>query len=161
LATHYFLNGEPEKEISVTPGNWYVFNKQQRGYYRVNYDESNWNALSQALISNDYAKIHVMNRAQLIDDSFALVIAGYLHDYQTAYDILKYLVNEDDYFPWYVANRYLSPLYTTFGGKNENLNVSDFINATSSIFTQINFNFLSVLCQKTFRKVLCQIQATR
>ena len=124
LATDYFLNGEVEKSINAVPGNWYVFNKQQRGYYRVNYDESNWVALSNVLSSSDYSKIHVMNRAQLIDDSFALVNAGYLNNYQTAYDIMKYLVNEDDYFPWYPANRYISPLYSVFGTKNEALNVS-------------------------------------
>lgn len=123
-ASDYFLNGEDEKVITATPGNWYVFNVQQRGYYRVNYEESNWLALSEALLSNDFVKIHVMNRAQLIDDSFTLVNAGYLNDYKTAYDILKYLVNEDDYFPWYAANRYISPLYTVFGSKNKILNVS-------------------------------------
>ncbi|KAL7036535.1 hypothetical protein ACKWTF_008841 [Chironomus riparius] len=122
LATDYFLNGEAEKSIDAVPGEWYVFNNQQRGYYRVNYDESNWVALSNVLSSDDYDRIHVMNRAQLIEDSFILVQAGYLNDYQTAYDILKYLVNEDDFFPWYPANRFISPLYAIYGSKNEALN---------------------------------------
>lgn len=125
--TDYFVNGEAFKHITLPRSlndGWFVFNKQQLSYYRVNYDKSNWDALSDVLSSENYDQIHVMNRAQLIDDSFALVNAGYLEDYQTAYDILKYLVNENDYFPWYVANRYLSPLYTVFGAKNEILNVS-------------------------------------
>jgi aminopeptidase N len=127
--TDYFLNGENFKHIeTISPladeSFWFVFNKQQRGYYRVNYDASNWAALSEVLSSDDYNKIHVMNRAQLIDDSYALVNAGYLNDYQTALDILKYLHNEEDFFPWYAANRYLTPLYTAFGSKNEILNVS-------------------------------------
>ncbi|KAG5680753.1 hypothetical protein PVAND_010240 [Polypedilum vanderplanki] len=134
--TDYFLNGEPSKHIEIaTPladGFWFVFNKQQRGYYRVNYDESNWDALSEVLNSDDYSKIHVMNRAQLIDDSYALVNAGYLNDYQTALNILKYLYNENDFFPWYTANRYISPLYTTFGNKNEILNA--FIKKLSAKF---------------------------
>ena len=124
--TDYFVDGEAMWNILATQHDsqsWYVFNKQQRGYYRVNYDASNWKLLSNALSSVDYNKIHVMNRAQLIDDSFALVSAGYLEDYETAYDILKYLVNEDDFFPWYTANRNINPLYSIFGNKNAVLNV--------------------------------------
>lgn len=127
--SHYVLNGQdqmviPTVEPQADSAFWYVFNKQQRGYYRVNYDESNWNALAEVLSSSDYDQIHVMNRAQLIDDSFALVNAGYLNDFHIPLNILKHLINEDDFFPWYTANRYLTPLYTAFGPKNEILNVS-------------------------------------
>ena len=125
--TDYFVDREEMWNILVPQHDaesWYVFNKQQRGYYRVNYDANNWKLLSNVLSSSDYNKIHVMNRAQLIDDSFNLVSAGYLNDYETAYDILKYLVNEDDFFPWYSANRFISPLYNVFGSKNAILNVS-------------------------------------
>jgi aminopeptidase N len=127
--TDYFLDGTPFKHIETIepPADstfWFVFNKQQRLYYRVNYDESNWNALAEVLSSDDYDKIHVMNRAQLVDDSYALVNAGYLNDYQIALNILKYLHNENDYFPWYSASRYIAPLYTAFGMKNDILNVS-------------------------------------
>lgn len=132
--TDYFHNGEAFKHIETAEpladeSFWFVFNKQQRGYYRVNYDDSNWAALSEVLNGDNYEKVHVMNRAQLIDDSYALVNAGYLNDYQTALDILKYLHNENDYFPWYAANRYISPLYTAFGIKNDILNVSQMTNS--------------------------------
>lgn len=125
--THYFQNGVATMNIPISGfslDQWVVFNKQQRGYFRVNYDENIWRALSSALSSENYNKIHVMNRAQLIDDSFALVRAGYIEDYQTPYDIVKYLVNEDDFFPWYSANRYLSPLINVFGFKDPTLIVS-------------------------------------
>lgn len=125
--TDFFIDGENSLQISApqhNATNWFVFNKKQLSYYRVNYDMSNWRALSYALSSQSYIQIDVMNRAQLIDDSFALTSAGYLEDYETAYDILKYLVNEDDYFPFYSANRYLSTLYSVFGNKNHDLNVS-------------------------------------
>jgi aminopeptidase N len=100
-----------------------VFNKQAIGYYRVNYDDTNWNALINALSSPQYKNIHVMNRAQLIDDAFALADAKYF-DYERAFNVLKYLVYEDDYFPWYTANRMLTVLYEAFGEKNNDLNVS-------------------------------------
>jgi aminopeptidase N len=127
--TNYFLNNEAELKIASSASQWYVFNKQQLGYYRVNYDAANWLALSDALNGKEMTKIHVMNRAQLIDDAFQLTHAGYLDDYQTAFDIVKYLINEDDYFPFYSANRHLDMLYTVFGKKNEILNVSlNFLN---------------------------------
>jgi aminopeptidase N len=122
--SHYFQNGVQSFSIPATgfsTEQWVVFNKQQRGYFRVNYDDNIWRALSLTLSGENYQKIHVMNRAQLIDDSFALVRAGYLEDYQTPYDILKYLVNENDYFPWYSANRYLAPLINVFGFKDPTL----------------------------------------
>jgi aminopeptidase N len=126
--TDFFVDGAPSLSIPVSGLNnnqWFIFNKKQRGYYRVNYEESNWRLISEALsTATELPKIHVMNRAQLIDDSFALVQAKYLDDYQTAYDVLKYLIHEDDYFPWYVANRYLAPLRNVYGLKNEILNVS-------------------------------------
>lgn len=113
---------------TFTTSQWYVFNKQQRGYYRVHYSDNNWRALSFALNSDDYTRIHVMNRAQLIDDAFALAIGGYV-DYNLAFDIVKYLNREDDFFPWYTAYRYLNSMYTIFGIKNQR--VREFFNKLS------------------------------
>lgn len=118
--TDWFTNGNAVKSIyapTFTTSQWYVFNKQQTGYYRVHYDDNNWRALAYALNSPNYATIHVMNRAQLIDDSFALAIGGYVN-YDVAFDIVKYLNREDDFFPWYTCYRYLNSLYTIFGNKN-------------------------------------------
>ena len=125
---NYFFD-EQSQEYTIPINNfdlsyWYVFNKQQFGYYRVNYDAANWRSLSFALNSNEYSKIHVMNRVQLIDDSFALAQGGYI-DLTTAYDILKYLDHEDDFFPWYTCYRYLNSLFTVYGNKNQKLIVSN------------------------------------
>lgn len=46
--------------------------------------------------------IHVLNRAQLLDDSFNLARAGLL-EYTTALDLSRYLEYEDDQIPWYTA----------------------------------------------------------
>lgn len=81
---------------------WFVFNKQQIGYYRVNYDTSNWNKLISVLNSDDFELIHVANRAQLIDDSLNMAADGYL-DYYVAMGVLKYLSRETDYIPWRAA----------------------------------------------------------
>jgi aminopeptidase N len=123
--THFFVDGESSLHIpveNVESSQWFVFNKQGIGYYRVNYDEANWRTLEYLLSNGDYQQIHVMNRAQLIEDSFALAKGNYI-DYEIAYNILKYLVREDDFFPWYTAYRYINPLRTAFGTKHPVMNV--------------------------------------
>ena len=54
---------------------WYIFNIREVGYYRVNYDEQNWNLITNQLIS-DHTGIGTMNRAQIMDDSLNLARAG-------------------------------------------------------------------------------------
>jgi aminopeptidase N len=126
LPTDFFVDGEEEliiPSVTYSTGQWVVFNKQQYGYYRVNYEEDIWIAIINVLNSDNYRNIHVMNRAQLIDDAFSLAKGGYI-DYSIAFDILKYLVREDDFFPWYTGYRHLNALITDFGNRNEMLNVS-------------------------------------
>ncbi|KAE9537952.1 hypothetical protein AGLY_005924 [Aphis glycines] len=71
------------------------------GFYRVNYEVDNWMALIRQL-NDTPTDIHVLNRAQLIDDSFNLARSGQL-DYSVPLHLSKYLKNEDDITPWYSA----------------------------------------------------------
>lgn len=64
----------------------------------------NWELLSKYLDSPDLEKIHLLNRAQLIDDSFNLARAGIV-DYFIPLDLSRYLAREVDYVPWYSAFR--------------------------------------------------------
>jgi aminopeptidase N len=67
----------------------------------VNYTEDNWLSLIKQL--NDSPKdVHVLNRAQLIDDSFSLAKVGLL-DYRIPMSIAEYLNKEDDIIPWFSA----------------------------------------------------------
>lgn len=77
---------------------WVIFNKQEKGFYRVNYDTENWNLLINALKSENYQIISNMNRAQLIDDALSLARAGNL-SYSIVFSLLDYLTNETDYIP--------------------------------------------------------------
>ncbi|XP_037803557.1 LOW QUALITY PROTEIN: aminopeptidase N-like [Penaeus monodon] len=77
---------------------WVIFNLQQTGYYRVNYDDHNWNLLVQQL-KDDHEVIHVVNRAQIIDDAMNLARAGQL-SYTTALDVFTYLGKEREHLPW-------------------------------------------------------------
>ena len=57
------------------------FNVGQYGYYRVNYPESEWNVLSQLLVS-DIEALSIPDRTSLINDAFSLAAASRL-----SYDI--------------------------------------------------------------------------
>lgn len=78
------------------------------GFYRVNYDEDNWNAIINQLYK-DNKVIHVYNRAQLIDDVFNLALANKV-DYLLVLKLTKYLQNEEDLVPWYSAKNGFSYL---------------------------------------------------
>ncbi|KAJ8889458.1 hypothetical protein PR048_008957 [Dryococelus australis] len=86
----------------ASSNDWLILNIQQTGYYRVNYDATNWRLLVAQLQSDKYSVVHAVNRAQLLDDSLNLARAGLL-DYSTALDITRYLSREHDYVPWYAA----------------------------------------------------------
>lgn len=78
---------------------WIVVNVQESGYYRVNYDEYLWNLLREQLNHFNFTDIHVLNRAQLVDDALNLAQANQLN-YGVALGILQYLSRETDHIPW-------------------------------------------------------------
>lgn len=69
------------------------------GYYRVNYDTATWKNLTEALKASNYSGIHVVNRAQIVDDSLNLARSGLL-DYDLALRNLQYMEQETHYLPW-------------------------------------------------------------
>ncbi|KAL6262284.1 hypothetical protein P5V15_007378 [Pogonomyrmex californicus] len=84
----------------IDPNDWIIINVQQMGYYRVNYDNSNWRKLANYLNSENYAKIHVLNRAQIINDAFHFMMAKQL-DVQIFLDLAVYLSQETDFIALY------------------------------------------------------------
>jgi aminopeptidase N len=85
---------------SLDPKKWFILNKQQTGYYRVNYENANWNLIINYLNTQDENTIHVLNRAQLIDDALAFVQNGLL-DADILLHLLSHLKKVDDYVAWY------------------------------------------------------------
>ncbi|XP_070509992.1 putative aminopeptidase-2 [Chironomus tepperi] len=124
--SHFFPNGEGNSfsfmDLTYDGEEWFIFNKQQVGYYRVNYGAKNWNALTKALNSEEFKKIHIANRVQLIDDAFRLATAGYI-DLQIPYEILLYLRQETDFFAWDIGFEHLLDMFEVFGPHNEALNL--------------------------------------
>lgn len=96
----YWMSGETATlQVDNGTENWVVFNVQENGYYRVNYDIDSWTKLISMLNSEDFETIHVLNRAQIIDDLLNLARADYV-DYRTALAATKYFTQENNYIPW-------------------------------------------------------------
>ncbi|TGZ37501.1 Aminopeptidase N [Temnothorax longispinosus] len=79
---------------------WIIFNIQQIGYYRVNYDDKSWTRIARFLSSENYAEIHVLNRAQIIDDAFHFMMSGKINS-SIFWELTSYLSQETDYVAWY------------------------------------------------------------
>lgn len=73
------------------------------GFYRVNYDNTNWKLLQNQLESNPNM-IPTLNRAQILNDALALASLGVV-DYHIALNLTKYLGNqkESSAVPWIAA----------------------------------------------------------
>ncbi|KAL6427826.1 hypothetical protein ACFW04_008336 [Cataglyphis niger] len=98
----------------LTNDQWIIFNLQQTGYYRVNYDSQNWELITMYLYSDKYTNIHILNRAQLVDDAFHLLLSHQIHS-SIFWDITKYLHHETDYVAWYPmfkALEYMSSIFS-------------------------------------------------
>ncbi|KAJ8727733.1 hypothetical protein PYW07_001852 [Mythimna separata] len=98
-----WLKGEKSltvSNITIKPDEWFIANVQQTGYYRVNYDLQNWKLLIEILKDpSRFQEIHIINRAQMVDDAMNLALTGRL-DYRTALDVTSYLKHERSYVPW-------------------------------------------------------------
>ncbi|EDW89710.1 aminopeptidase Q [Drosophila yakuba] len=81
----------------VPRNQWILLNLRSVGYYRVNYDELTWQLLATTLF-NDFRSINVLNRAQIVSDILFLWNQE-LHTWSTAFNVLKYIINEDEYEP--------------------------------------------------------------
>ncbi|GFO27613.1 aminopeptidase n [Plakobranchus ocellatus] len=80
---------------------WFAFNAMGKGFYRVNYEESNWLRLSEHLVANTEA-LPFQLRQVLLDDAFSLARARLLN-YRLAFKMIRYLSRETDLRVWTIA----------------------------------------------------------
>ncbi|KAH8024438.1 hypothetical protein HPB51_022947 [Rhipicephalus microplus] len=85
-------------DLPTSRSDWFIANVQEVGFYKVNYDELNWKLLIKQLMEK-HTDIHVINRAQLLDDILDLARAGTV-DYGLALDATQYLAKEESYIAW-------------------------------------------------------------
>ncbi|CAG9794996.1 unnamed protein product [Diatraea saccharalis] len=100
--THIITDSLTFINRTTTGDEWVIFNKQQTGYYRVNYDDYTWDLIVMQLRGPNRDVIHEYNRAQIVNDVFQFARSG-LMNYTRAFNILSFLENEDAYAPWLAA----------------------------------------------------------
>lgn len=121
LATHW-LSPEAEELVinGIDPQDWIIVNIQQTGFYRVNYDTMNWLKIADYLDSENYTKIHVLNRARIINDAIHLMFTDKL-DPKIFMDVTKYLRRETNYIVWHSLFKILGDAtkYFAYNGGGE------------------------------------------
>lgn len=127
-----------DKSISL-PGplasnDWVLFNKQQSSFYRVQYDERNYELLAKQLNSDNFTTIHVLSRSQHLDDLLEFVNAGRVKVIALL-DVLTYLHRETEYAPWVPAQNAISMLNRRLSGSKYHQRFRSIVaNATGRFF---------------------------
>ncbi len=84
---------------------WVIGNVKRSGFYRVNYDENNWNLLIEQLNDPEgHQMIDISNKAQLIDDAFNLGKSGTI-DQTIFLRLANYLQYENNGVPFLAFER--------------------------------------------------------
>lgn len=101
----------------------------------MNYDPLTWSLITKHLTSPFYRDIHVLNRAQLLDDAFSLSRAGLLN-YTTALELSTYLTEEINLIPWLTFNDIISFINRQLRGTDiyNSFKVSTVLLSNKSIF---------------------------
>lgn len=126
---------EIELELNEVGNQWFIFNKQATGYYRVNYDDTNWRLISKSLKEN-LSQVAPSNRAQLIDDALNLAKYGYM-DYEVALSLVDYVEKEEDFVPLTSALTNLKDLERLTRGSDLSLELH-FVSLISKLYNKFN-----------------------
>ncbi|KRT82230.1 Peptidase, partial [Oryctes borbonicus] len=130
------LNIELEEEST----GWIIVNLLETGYYRVNYDDELWDALKEALLSDNFGDIPVINRAQIVDDILNLARADKIN-YTRALDVTTFLENEQSYYPWYAAFNAFAFLRRRIGTSDiGDMLQTHILTMMANLYNSINFN---------------------
>ncbi|XP_072519094.1 alanyl (membrane) aminopeptidase b, tandem duplicate 1 [Salminus brasiliensis] len=109
----WLMNKQSQNDaMRTTETDWVVANLNVSGYYRVNYDQQNWDRLLNTLQTSPQS-IPVLNRVQLIDDAFNLARANHIAT-TLALRTTQYLSAETEYMPWKSALDNLDYFYLMF-----------------------------------------------
>ncbi|XP_029659022.1 aminopeptidase N-like, partial [Formica exsecta] len=107
-------------------------------YYRVNYDPENWQKIAKYLNSKEFTKIHVLNRAKIIDDAFYFMVEQQL-DPSIFWELISYLARETNYIAWYPMIKALEYMSSVFPLPNEEVQ-----NIKYKITTMLRFLFWKI-----------------
>ncbi|CAL7934097.1 unnamed protein product [Xylocopa violacea] len=133
---------------------WIKFNADEVGYYRVNYEPSAWNSLSNVL-QREHETLSVANRVHLLEDAFSLASAGEL-DYGIAMNMTAYLPQEKHYIPWSVASSKLKNIDTLLSSTNFSAKFKKYVRGlVDSVYHQVGWNV-----SETNDRVLLKLRTT-
>nr|XP_012232973.1 PREDICTED: aminopeptidase N-like [Linepithema humile] len=79
---------------------WILVNIQQTEYYRVHYDVQSWQKLLRYLNSENFTKIHILNRAKIIDDAFYFFLQREL-SYNFFWNLTSFVIRDANFVTWY------------------------------------------------------------
>ncbi|KHJ91261.1 hypothetical protein OESDEN_08877 [Oesophagostomum dentatum] len=91
----------PEEPLYVElsdPEQPFVINVDRKGYYRQNHDQKGWEKIAKQL-KEDHKVYSVPTRNGIISDAFAAALIDKV-PYETVFDLLGYLKDEEEYLPW-------------------------------------------------------------
>ncbi|KAL4706765.1 hypothetical protein ACJJTC_018146 [Scirpophaga incertulas] len=100
--SHIIKDANTTLNLGLGTNEWIIFNVQQSGFYRVNYDDHSWDLIIELLRGPNRDLIHANNRAQIVYDVFIFARSGIM-SYNRAFNILSFLKNETTYGPLIVA----------------------------------------------------------
>jgi len=98
-----------QASLGFTAGDWIIFNINQVGYYRVDYDTTLWHAIIDQF-KNDHTVINPINRQVLHDEFFIAWNELYRVSGADALSLLSYLHKESNPSVWNSADEILSRL---------------------------------------------------
>lgn len=113
LADFWLSEKEQDVANDAVASDWVIFNLQQAGYYRVNYDTRNWEQLIDELTSGNHEIFPPTNRGQMIDDINVLANNGHVEN-RLRLSLMEYLSRETDMIPLQSARIHLRTLIRMF-----------------------------------------------
>ncbi|XP_032687770.1 uncharacterized protein LOC116851946 [Odontomachus brunneus] len=116
-----------------------IVNMKYTGYYRVNYDDRNWDKICTYLNFHNYTQINVLNRAQLIDDAYYFVINNKLQ-ISVFIRLFRYLRREKHYVAWYPMFNILIYMSKFFEFPESNLFKSYMFEILDSLLAKIGYS---------------------
>lgn len=87
--------------ISLSDSDYLLANPDYLGIYRTKYDARNFRLIINQLLA-DHRRIPTITRGALIDDIFALSRTPLVNT-SDAYELIRYLKDEDEFVPWTAA----------------------------------------------------------
>uniref|UniRef100_UPI00358E17ED endoplasmic reticulum aminopeptidase 1-like isoform X2 n=1 Tax=Myxine glutinosa TaxID=7769 RepID=UPI00358E17ED len=141
LEFHLMVNREDKLPIGEVT--WFLLDEGDvGGFYLVNYDVANWNALQKQLME-DHTVFGSSQRAVLLHSAFVLAFSGILN-YSVPLSLTQYLPAETSFVPWHSALTnlgVLNNLLEFYGAESHHL--QDYILNISTPILNISFSWNS------------------